>query len=116
MGIACQRFRGFLESPFGCTSSITSRRVNPRISGVRVLGRYLVSLTFTDGSEGTVDLARWIQGRTGVFSALQDPAYFSRVSVHPEAGTIVWPNGADLDPDVLYEAAHNTGVGSRTSR
>ena len=89
--------------------------MNPRISGVQVLGRYLVSLSFTDGSEGTVDLTPWIEGRTGVFSALQDPAFFSRVSVDPEAGTVVWPNGADLDPDVLYEAAHITGVGSRTS-
>jgi len=26
--------------------------------------------------------------------------------VDPEAGTIVWPNDTDLDPDVLYEAAH----------
>lgn len=89
--------------------------MNPRISRVRVLGGYLVTLSFTDGSEGTVDLAPWIEGRTGVFSALQDPAFFSRVSVDTEAGTVVWPNGADLDPDVLYEAAQITGVGSRAS-
>ena len=90
--------------------------MNPRISGVQVLGRYLVNLSFTDGSETTVDLTPWIEGRTGVFSALQDPAFFSRVGVDPEAGTIVWPNGADLDPDVLYEAARGTGVGSRSSK
>jgi len=27
-----------------------------------------------------------------------------------EAGTIVWPNGADLDPDMLFEAAHRTSA------
>jgi len=36
----------------------------------------------------------------GVFAALQDPGAFARVTVDSEAGTIVWPNGADLDPDV----------------
>ncbi len=25
-----------------------------------------------------------------------------------EAGTIVWPNGADVDPDTLYEEAHRS--------
>jgi hypothetical protein len=33
---------------------------------------------------------------------LKDPAYFSQVKVDPELGTVSWPNGADLDPDVLY--------------
>jgi hypothetical protein len=38
---------------------------------------------------------------------LKDPSYFRQVRAHPESGTVVWPNGADLDPDVLY--AHLTG-------
>ena len=33
---------------------------------------------------------------------LQDPAYFRQVHVDPELGTVVWPNGYDLDPDVLH--------------
>ena len=28
------------------------------------------------------------------------PAFFSAVAV--EGGTVSWPNGADIDPDVLY--------------
>jgi hypothetical protein len=30
------------------------------------------------------------------------------VKVDPEAGTIVWPNGVDLCPDVLYSEATGT--------
>ncbi|WP_242647915.1 DUF2442 domain-containing protein [Candidatus Desulforudis audaxviator] len=33
---------------------------------------------------------------------MKDPAFFRQVKVDPGAGTVVWPNGADLDPDVLY--------------
>ena len=46
-----------------------------------------------------------------MFRALQDPAFFAQVSVDHAAGTVVWPNGVDLDPDVLYEAANATPVG-----
>jgi hypothetical protein len=62
-------------------------------------------LTFTDGSEGAVDLQPLIGGRGGVFAPLQDPDFFARVEVDHDAGTIVWPNGVDLDPDVLFQAA-----------
>lgn len=39
---------------------------------------------------------------TGVFAPFEDRAYFVQVRVNPDTGTICWPNGADLDPDVLY--------------
>ena len=39
---------------------------------------------------------------------MRDPAYFAQVRVDPELGTVVWPNGAELDPDVLY--ARLTGI------
>lgn len=46
--------------------------------------------------------------RGGVFAPLKDIAYFAQVAVDPEAGTLVWPNGVDLDPDVLYSEATGT--------
>ena len=83
--------------------------MHPRVNRVRVRDSFEVELWFTDGSHGTVDLSPWIRGARGVFADLQDPALFAKVFVDRDAGTIVWPNGADLDPDVLFEAAHSTG-------
>ena len=62
---------------------------------------YRVHLRFEDGVEGDLDLAGLISFR-GVFAALKDESEFARLAVDPESGTIVWPSGADLDPDVLY--------------
>jgi hypothetical protein len=85
--------------------------IHPRITAVTVETRFLVALTFADGSTGSVDLGPWIEGRRGVFVPLHDPAFFRQVSVDHDAGTIVWPNGVDLDPDMLYEAVHDTSAG-----
>ena len=68
---------------------------------VRVLGGYRVHLRFEDGVQGELDLGPLIHFR-GVFARLKDEQEFARVRVDPELGTIVWPNGADLDTDVLY--------------
>ncbi len=34
-----------------------------------------------------------------------DRAVFEQVRVNPEARTIQWPGGVDLDPDVIYGRA-----------
>jgi len=78
--------------------------MHPRVTGVRVLSGFTIELSFADGSRATLDMEPWIRGRSGMFEPLRDPAYFALVTV--DAGTIVWPNEADMDPDVLYEAAH----------
>lgn len=65
------------------------------------LDDYRLYLRFEDGIEGVVDLGPHLSFR-GVFEPLRDPAYFAQVRVDPGLGTVAWPNGADLDPDVLY--------------
>ena len=62
---------------------------------------YCLHLRFEDGVEGVVDLAPYLSFQ-GVFEPLRNPAYFAQVRVVPELGSVAWPNGADLDPDVLY--------------
>lgn len=71
------------------------------VAEVRPLGGYRVHLRFEDGVQGDLDLGKIIEFK-GIFALLRDEKEFAKVQVHPELGTIVWPNGADLDPDVLY--------------
>ena len=65
------------------------------------LDDYRLQLRFEDGTTGVVDVARCVTF-TGVFAPLRDRAQFTAVQVNPELGTVCWPCGADLDPDVLY--------------
>lgn len=72
-----------------------------RIRSVEPLEGYHVRLTFTDGTVRTVDLEPFLMGP--VFEPLRkDPRNFRAVRVDEELGTIVWDNGADICPDVLY--------------
>lgn len=79
--------------------------MNPRVNYVRYIGDYRLELGFTDGLRTEIDLRERIVGRGGVFRPLTDFDFFKQVQVEPEAGTIVWPNGVDLCPDVLYSLA-----------
>ncbi|MBN1347215.1 MAG: DUF2442 domain-containing protein [Phycisphaerae bacterium] len=80
----------------------------PRVVAVRPLEEYRLELTFADGFTGVVDLAGWVVPGDGVFEALGNRAFFEQVSLSSEGGTIEWPNGVDLCPDVLYSRA--TGI------
>lgn len=71
------------------------------VAKVEPRGGYGIWLQFQNGVEGEVDLEPLLSFQ-GVFAPLRDPAYFARVRVNPELGTICWPNAADWDPLVLY--------------
>ena len=68
---------------------------------VRPLGGHRLFLRFEDGVAGELDFANRLRFE-GVFAPLRDPATFAQVRLDAELGIISWPNGADLDPDVLY--------------
>ena len=74
------------------------------VIAVRCLDDHRLLVTFDDGREGEVDMSPMIK-RGGVFAKLADPAFFRQVSVNSDVGTICWPNGADVCPDVLYSLA-----------
>lgn len=73
-----------------------------RICSVVPQKAFRVRLGFTDGTQREVDLAPFLHGP--IFETIrQDSEVFRSVRVDERAGTITWPNGADIDPDVLYE-------------
>lgn len=82
----------------------------PRVRGVRHVKGYLLQITFSDGTVADLDFRRRIAGRGGVFGPLESVEFFSQVVVDKEAGTLVWPNGVDFCPDVLYAEATGTPI------
>ncbi|MGD9645480.1 MAG: DUF2442 domain-containing protein [Pirellulales bacterium] len=74
---------------------------------VEPLDDYRLRLWFDDGAEGIIDVSKCVTF-TGVFASLADRREFSRATLNAELGTVVWPCGADLNPDVLHSLI--TGV------
>jgi|SRR5664280_1445149 len=63
---------------------------------------HVVRVMFADGEVRDVDITPLLNSE--VFAPLRDLKVFEQVTVDEEIGTIVWPGGADLDPEVIYAA------------
>lgn len=70
------------------------------VSSVRVVRPFVLSVTFEDGVRRLVDVEPYLEG--AIFRPLRDPAFFAQATVDADAGTVVWPNGADFSPEFLY--------------
>jgi hypothetical protein len=81
------------------------------IGSLMLLDGQQVRLRFEDGvvNELALSAIMWFEG---VFALLIDLNRFHELRVHPDPCTIYWPNGADLDPAVLF--AHVTGTPTPT--
>jgi hypothetical protein len=77
----------------------------PRVQSVRHVRDYVLELAFDDGFCAEVDFAAEVVGQGGIFQPLEDVAFFARVRLDKEIGTIVWPNEVDFCPEVLRELA-----------
>lgn len=84
----------------------------PRLTKARYLDGYRLVLTFEDGKRGVLDMKDKLRGP--VFKPLEDLRLFKQFRLDRELETIVWPTGADLAPEFLYERATSRGSALRS--
>ncbi len=78
------------------------------VTDVETCGGYSLRLTFDNGARRKVNLEPLLKGP--VFEPLLTLEYFERVILDPLGGTVVWPNGADIAPETLYELPNEDEV------
>lgn len=73
---------------------------------------FKLTLRFNTGEIRQVDLAdklnEWATSPHSKFAELKDYEVFKRVKIDTEFETLVWENGIDLCPDVLYKLSTET--------
>ena len=83
---------------------MTGSQGHVSVTSVEVVGDFVLRISFSDATARDIDLEDNLWGP--MFEPLRaDPSLFARVRVDHELGTIVWPNGADMDPVVLHGSA-----------
>jgi hypothetical protein len=71
------------------------------VTGVSPRSGYSLLVTFSNGTQRLIDVERYLRGP--IFEPIcRDRSLFEAVSVDEDLGVVVWPNGADIDSDVLY--------------
>ena len=71
---------------------------------VQPLDNYKLLLTFENDERRIFDMSSYME--KGIFTELKDKNIFKSVRIKYD--TIEWGNGADLDPELLYEESKET--------
>ena len=71
------------------------------VKSFKVLRPYTLEIRFDDGLTSVVNFDGVLEGE--LYGPLKDPALFESVKLDEEAGNLVWPNGADFDPEILHD-------------
>ncbi|HYO22314.1 MAG TPA: DUF2442 domain-containing protein [Flavisolibacter sp.] len=74
--------------------------MKPQIEKVTAIEKYKLHVSFTDGTEGVLDLAH-LSGK-GVFVQWDEGDTFFKVYLSHESGAITWPNEVDIDTYNAY--------------
>ena len=72
-----------------------------RVTEFQKVGSFTLRVAFEDGTSQVIDFRPVMAGE--IFGALRAPEVFGQVRLDSEAGTLVWPNGADFDPTTLHD-------------
>ena len=72
-----------------------------RVVAFKNRGSFVLRVKFNDGQEREIDFRPVLSGE--LYGPMQDEKFFNQVEIDPEIHTLVWPNGADFDPETLYD-------------
>ncbi len=71
-----------------------------RVVSFERVAPFTLEVRFNDDSSQVIDFRPVLEGE--LYGPLRDSATFEQVRIDSEAGTLVWPNGADFDPTMLH--------------
>lgn len=72
-----------------------------RVETFQIVAPYTLQVKFDDQREETIDFKPVLAGE--LYGPLRELSLFNQVQVDPEVRTLVWPNGADFDPETLHD-------------
>lgn len=75
-----------------------------RVRSFEIVAPYTLRVQFDDNSEQVINLEPVLHGE--LYGPLRDLVLFNQVRIDPEVETLVWPNGADFDPETLCNWTH----------
>lgn len=80
------------------------------VTAVEALPGFVLRLTFENGEVRRFSMARLLAREAPVFTPLRKVTMFRQVFI--ANGTVCWPGGADIDPELLYEQSVPVGEDS----
>ena len=72
-----------------------------RMVSFAITAPYTVHVQLDDGSEQVINFRPMLAGE--IYGPLGDLSLFNQVQIDAEVHTLVWPNGADFDPETLHD-------------
>lgn len=71
-----------------------------KVTSFRIVAPFTLAVTFDDGLVREIDFEPVLSGP--LFGPLANLKLFNQVQLDSEVKTLVWPNGADFDPETLH--------------
>jgi hypothetical protein len=72
-----------------------------RVEAFAITAPDTLRVEFDDQTQQTIDFKAVLGGE--LFGPLRELSLFNQVQIDPEVHTLVWPNGADFDPETLHD-------------
>jgi hypothetical protein len=72
-----------------------------RVEAFQMISAYTLRVEFDDQTQQTIDFKPALGGE--LYGPLRELSLFNQVRIDPEVHTLVWPNGADFDPETLHD-------------